>query len=229
LEELLYESAPLNSKPVKKKKNRLDAPALASLWEDEYSISMRKAAAVKLEQEMEYIEEYFQPYARSRVGVMDNSLMMQMPRKKRSKNHEVVMERTETTSSSKSSRSNQKTEIQHIEAPPIIPTKSQEMGVNVDKDLKAIPSSIPTQLKIINRGYNDSKKSLTLNNDQYYSDNASVSSKSRPIELIDMALSELDLDFPEEENPSLINYDSSHNINRFRAPDMRKVKQKYGH
>ena len=61
---MLYESAPLQSKPVKKKKSRFDAPSLSSLWEDEHSLSKKKAAAVKLEQELEYIEEYFLPYSK---------------------------------------------------------------------------------------------------------------------------------------------------------------------
>ena len=64
LEELLYESAPLKSKPVKKKKPRFEPLNISSLWEDEQSLNKKKEAAIKLERELEYIEEYFLPFSK---------------------------------------------------------------------------------------------------------------------------------------------------------------------
>ena len=65
LEELLYESAPLKSKPVtKRKKKQFEPGFLSSLWDDEHSLNKKKEAALKLEHELEYMDEFFQPYSK---------------------------------------------------------------------------------------------------------------------------------------------------------------------
>ncbi|KAJ3302489.1 hypothetical protein HDV03_004912 [Kappamyces sp. JEL0829] len=71
LEELLYESSPLGSKPVKKRRNKKErTPSLASLWIEEQISSGRnqQSASNKMEDELDYIEEYFESYVKPPVA-----------------------------------------------------------------------------------------------------------------------------------------------------------------
>ncbi|KAJ3270517.1 hypothetical protein HDV01_007773 [Terramyces sp. JEL0728] len=64
LEELLYESSPLGSKPVKKRKQKNQIPpTLASLWEDDGQVpNTPSAKKEKTEKDLDYIELYFESY-----------------------------------------------------------------------------------------------------------------------------------------------------------------------
>jgi hypothetical protein len=83
LEELLYESSPLASKPVKKRKDKKDPPpSLSMLWQDDSMVSRKQTEHNKLEQELDYIEQYFEPYIKpiSPVAVVETPLAsIQMP------------------------------------------------------------------------------------------------------------------------------------------------------
>ncbi|KAJ3000298.1 hypothetical protein HDV02_006510 [Globomyces sp. JEL0801] len=75
LEELLYDSAPLSSKPVrKKKKNPTSAPPVSQLWDDDSKIP--KSSGNK-ETEMEYIEIYFRNYTKHHDMSESNNALQQ--------------------------------------------------------------------------------------------------------------------------------------------------------
>jgi hypothetical protein len=80
LEELLYESAPLASKPVKKRKDKKEPPpSLSMLWADESMTSRKQSEHTKLEQELEYINQYFEPYVKPANPTGATLASMKMP------------------------------------------------------------------------------------------------------------------------------------------------------
>jgi hypothetical protein len=62
LEELLYEGSPLTKNPVRKRKLHRNKPTLAHLWNEENA--GQKSSRSKLEEELDYIEEYFESYVK---------------------------------------------------------------------------------------------------------------------------------------------------------------------
>jgi hypothetical protein len=80
LEELLYESAPLASKPVKKRKDKKEPPpSLSMLWADESATSRKQNEHAKLEQELDYINQYFEPYVKATNSGDASMANMKMP------------------------------------------------------------------------------------------------------------------------------------------------------
>lgn len=72
MEELLYESAPLGSKPVKKRKKKAQSQNLSSLWQEEAHTQIKEMTAQeKIEQELDYIEQYFLSYRKPDFKTVD--------------------------------------------------------------------------------------------------------------------------------------------------------------
>jgi serine/threonine protein kinase len=78
LEELLYESSPLASKPVKKRKDKNPPISLKMLWADESVVSRKQNVQTKLDQELDYIDQYFEPYIKPSFP-LSNSTQTLMP------------------------------------------------------------------------------------------------------------------------------------------------------